>query len=428
MLYNFYKYFTIIFSPLITLFLYIRILFGKEDKKRIKERFGTPGIKRPEGDVIWFLCASVGEANAALSLIDRLLKLYDNKITVLLTTTSVTSANMLQKKLADKPNVIHQYTPIDTYKSVMNFLDFWQPIALINIESEIWPNIIALSHKYCRKVIIATAKMSTRSFRRWRKLNSIRNFIFNQIDICYPQSDGDEFKLRKLGIEKTIMLGNLKFDCPVPVVDEEYLAQLKGGIGDRKFICLASTHIEELEMLYKLYTKVEADFKNILFIFAIRHPNKGDETEKYLKDKGLIVKRRSRNDLITPDTNIYMYDEIGKMGTFYALSDIVVVCGSFVNHIGGHTPIEVIQHKCATLTAPYIKNNKVLFQELEKYDSTIICKDKHNIIQNMRAEIKNLINNPARCKEIIDNSYNTKERFKNIAHDMAKSIKENIEN
>ena len=184
MIYKIYQILTILLSPVINLYMWIRLKKGKEDKIRYKERFGYASIKRPEGDIIWVQCASVGESNSALPVIEKLIEKYNNKVTILITTGTITSAGTIAKKIAGKSNIIHQYTPIDEYFVIKRFLNYWKPKALITIESEIWSNMIVMAHKYCEKVMIVNAKISIKSFERWKMFKNFKETIFDSIDIC----------------------------------------------------------------------------------------------------------------------------------------------------------------------------------------------------------------------------------------------------
>ena len=62
---NLYKFMGLIFIPIIKLNLYLRLLNGKENKKRFAERFGISSFKRPKGEIIWIHAASVGEFKSA---------------------------------------------------------------------------------------------------------------------------------------------------------------------------------------------------------------------------------------------------------------------------------------------------------------------------------------------------------------------------
>lgn len=427
MIYKIYQILTILLSPIINLYMRIRLKKGKEDKIRYKERFGYASIKRPEGDIIWVQCASVGESNSALPVIEKLIEKYHNKVTILITTGTIASAGTIAKKIAGKSNIIHQYTPIDEYFVIKRFLNYWKPKALITIESEIWPNMIVMAHKYCEKVMIVNAKMSIKSFERWKMFKNFKETIFDSVDICYPQSQNDQFRLINLGIQNTIFLGNLKFDIPKLKIDDELLKKLKKEINGRDFVLCASTHIEENEELLKLYNKIKEKCKDILFILAIRHTNKSDEILNFFTKNGLVCKRKSKNESIDDKTNIYIFDEMGQMGTLFELSDIVLMAGSLVDKIGGHTPVEPAKHNCAILTGPFIKNNKSLFVELEKNAGCYIARNKKEYIKNLVENILDLLQNKKRVEMLKQNATFVCNKYSNVANNVANNIIENLE-
>ena len=422
-----YKLFTVIFSPLIDVYMLIRLMKGKEDKNRFKERFGYSTINRPEGKVIWFQCASVGESNSALPLIDKIIEKYEEEITVLITTGTITSAETINQKIKDKNNIIHQFTPIDKYFVIKRFLKHWKPDALITIESEIWPNMITMTHDVGNKVMIVNAKISEKSFNRWKKFKNLKERVFDAIDICYPQSQDDQYRLINLGIQNTIYLGNLKFDIPKLSVDNEFLKNLQESTQGRQIVLCASAHEEEKEVLVKVYNRLKNDFSDLIFIVAARHPNKSLAMYNYFIENDLRVKRKSFNEAIDLDTNIYLYDKMGDMGTLYEFSNIVLICGSLVNNIGGHNPIEAAKHKCAILTGPYISSNKSLFLELDKNNACIICSGKDEmLVENVYNNIHSLIKDETRLNELKENAINLCNKFSNVASNLANNIIVNL--
>lgn len=426
MIYKIYQILTIIFSPIIDVLMWVRLKCGKEDSKRIKERFGYSTIKRPIGDIIWIQCASVGESNSALPLIDKIIEKYDSKVTVLITTGTITSANIVSEKIKNKKNIIHQYTPIDKYFVIKRFLQFWKPKVLITVESEIWPNMIVMAHKVCEKVMIVNAKMSIKSFERWKMFKDLKETIFDAIDICYPQSQDDQYRLINLGIQNTIFIGNLKFDISKLNVNENLLKKLQAQIGSRKLVLCASTHVEENEKILEIYKKIKQEFDNIIFILALRHSNKSEDTFEFFTKNQINCKRKSKNEEILQNTEIFMFDEMGEMGTLFELTDISLMCGSLVEKLGGHTPVEPAKHGCAILTGPHIKNNKSLFVELEKNKACIICRNQKNIVDDLANSIVNLLKNKNKVIELQSNAKVVCDRFSNVANDVAKSIIENL--
>jgi 3-deoxy-D-manno-octulosonic-acid transferase len=418
--YSLYRLLTILLSPLINIFIFLRLICGKEDFKRYFERFAKASVARPEGGIIWVQSVSVGESVAALTLINKLLEI--KSISVLLTTTSKTSAELIAKKIKDNPRIIHQYSPIDKYSTIIKFLKYWKPLLFINIESEIWPNQIYLSNILSGRVVIASAKMSDKSFKRWNKFSKMRDAIFPLIKVCYPQSEEDDKRFKKLGVKETVMIGNLKLSSPKLSINQGYLNNLKDKIKERKIILFASIHVEEIEKVCDTYLKIkEQENQNLFSIFAIRHPNKSNEIYNFLNSKGLKVKRKSKNETIEDNTDIYMYDEMGEMGTLYEISEIVVLCGSFVDGIGGHNPVEITGFNCAIVTAPYITNNKNLFNELVINDACIV-NEGNDVVGEMSNVIIELLNNKGKINKLKDNALNLSNKYLHIVDNMVDDI------
>src|ERR1700744_4381173 len=126
-------------GPLLEFYLRRRMKAGREDAARFAERHGIPSKARPEGFLIWFHAASVGESMSMLRLVDRLLE-ERRDLSILVTTGTVTSAALVADRLEGR--VIHQYVPVDRPSWVRRFLDHWRPDCAVWIESEIWPNLL----------------------------------------------------------------------------------------------------------------------------------------------------------------------------------------------------------------------------------------------------------------------------------------------
>src|SRR5262249_15593486 len=118
-----YRNLTAFAAPLIIVWLYLRWLKGKEDKVRIRERFGYASLPRPKGELLWLHAASVGEANSVLLLINKIRE-HVPALHILLTTGTVTSAKLMQVRLPK--GIIHQYVPVDTPQAVDRFIWHWR--------------------------------------------------------------------------------------------------------------------------------------------------------------------------------------------------------------------------------------------------------------------------------------------------------------
>ena len=140
-MYFWYKIFTYLFYPFAPIYLFIRKLRKKEDQVRYKEKLSKINKLRDNGFLIWLHVASVGEAMSILPLIECFIE--EKKIDkILLTSITVSSGKILEKKYNQNPKVIHQFLPFDIPILTNKFLKHWRPNLSVFIDSEIWPNLI----------------------------------------------------------------------------------------------------------------------------------------------------------------------------------------------------------------------------------------------------------------------------------------------
>ena len=195
----------LLISPVVIIF---RILKNKEDSKRFLEKFSIPSKKRKKGKIIWFHGASVGEIMSIIPLI----KNYEKKKSIdqILITSSTLSSSKIIKNFKFK-KTIHQFYPVDHFIFTNIFLNYWKPDLAIFIESEIWPYMFKNLNDKKIPIILLNARISKRSFKKWKKLGKFSNSIFQIFNYTYPQNSESKHHLQKIGVNNIKNLGNLKF-------------------------------------------------------------------------------------------------------------------------------------------------------------------------------------------------------------------------
>ncbi|MBV6658176.1 MAG: 3-deoxy-D-manno-octulosonic acid transferase, partial [Devosiaceae bacterium] len=224
-------------SPLASSLVRARARRGKEDLVRRRERYGYASVQRPEGAVVWVHAASVGETIAILPLVARI---EASGAHVVLTTGTVTSAELAAKRLG--PRTIHQYAPLDLAPFVKRFLESWQPQLAIFVESELWPATFHALAKRSIPHVLVNARMSERSYLRWRRASGLIGEMLSRVTLCLAQTVDDAERYRVLGAPRVKVTGNLKFDTPAPRVDDDQLATLRKAINGRPLWLASSTH------------------------------------------------------------------------------------------------------------------------------------------------------------------------------------------
>ncbi|HRQ83405.1 MAG TPA: 3-deoxy-D-manno-octulosonic acid transferase, partial [Azospirillaceae bacterium] len=305
--------------------------------------------------------ASVGEANSALVLIEKLLA-EAPEVYVLLTTGTVTSAQVIADRLP--PRAFHQFAPVDLPDAVNGFLDHWRPDAALWMESELWPNQLAELRRRAIPAALVNARMSARSHRRWRRLPRTAEKLLSAFDKVLAQSPDDGERLAELGAKHVACVGNLKFSAAPPAADPAALADLAAAIGDRPLWLFASTHPGEEALAAAAHRQLAADLPDLLTVIAPRHANRGAEIAHQLHGLGLTATRRALGALPDAACGMYLADTMGELGLFCRLAPVVVMGGSFIPH-GGQNPVEPAQLGATVLYGPHMFNFSEITQRLE---------------------------------------------------------------
>ena len=356
-----------------------RLKAGKEDPNRINERRGqTPNI-RPEGEVIWFHAASVGESIALLGLIENIVE--ERPLTnILITTGTTASANLINTRLPKK--TIHQYVPLDVGKFVCNFLDHWRPNLAVFTESELWPCLIATAHARKVPLILINARISRKSFSKWKWLKGLVSSILSKFDIILCQDENTAKFIRKLSKSKIDpkVVGSLKESAPPLPFSEEDRSVISNQIGSRPIWLAASTHEREELMMAEAHEHARRFSRRLLLIIVPRHPNRGKKICSDLRNLGWQVSLRSGGEEINNYTEIYIADTFGEMGLWYRISSISFLGGS-MTEVGGHNPFEPATLGSAILHGPHVWSAAEAYEELGKVKASLQVKNPEELSQ-----------------------------------------------
>ena len=362
-----YSIATRLLRPAVPLLLRYREKRGKEEAARRNERLGIAVRPRLPGQLIWLHAASVGELNAVLPLADALRRARPG-LRFLFTTGTVTSARIAERRL--NADDVHQYVPLDAKAYLQRFLTHWRPDAAILTESEIWPNTILACHAHSVPLALVNGRISARSFSRWRKRPGIAKPLYSRFQLVLAQNEEMAQRFRDLGAPKVLAVGNLKIDAQPPPVDAQALAQLKAALGNRPFYVAASTHEGEEKLLGDVHRLVSVRLPGLCTVIAPRHPERGIAIGEMLKAAGLKTVLRSAGELPGPETDVYIADTIGELGTLYAASPIAFIGGSLVPH-GGQNPIEAVRHQTVVLSGPHWFNFTDAYETLRRFDAVV---------------------------------------------------------
>ena len=385
--YNILTNLTIIISPIIILY---RILRGKEDIKRVGEKFCIYSQKRNKKK-IWIHAASVGELMSIVPVIRKLEK--NKKIKDILLSTSTISSGKIFTKLKLK-KTSHIYFPLDNKYIVKRFIKCWQPKLAIFIDSEIWPNMFNNLKLSNIPIIIMNARITERSFNKWQIFPNFANQVFGKISLALPQNLETLKYLKLLKVKNIKTAGNLKYYGQKN--NQGHLAKsLRNKFKNFKVWCAASTHNDEEVLIGKLHKRLKKREKKLITIIIPRHVDRTNEIIHALNNLNLNCITHSSNQKLQKDTDIYLVNSYGESSRFYNLTNISFVGGSIIKH-GGQNPLEPARLGNYIINGPNVKNFKEIYtflNNLKMASSTSDMSKMENLILkklNTKAPNKNI--------------------------------------
>ena len=377
-----------IISPIILIY---RLIKKKEHIKRFKEKFCFFSEKNINGKLIWFHGASVGELQSIVPLLEKLER--NKKIKKILVTSNTLSSSKVLAGLNFK-KVIHQFFPIDTKFHTKKFLNYWKPSSVFFIDSEIWPNMYLNLKQKKIPITLINARITKKSFQRWKFFSNFSKKIFNTLDLCLASSIASKKYLLKLGATKVKFLGNLKFaQSENTKITTTY--NLKKFISSKKIWCASSTHKTEEKFCGEVHKELKKKYKNLLTIIIPRHIERVNEIKSEMLNLNLKVHTYESEKKIASNTEIYIVDAYGKTKTFYNLCKNVFLGGSLIKH-GGQNPLEATRYGCNILHGPYIENFKEIYTFLKKNKIS----HKINSQKKMAYELDKLLKKKPNSKKI----------------------------
>jgi len=382
--YNILTTLAIIISPIIIIY---RILKGKEDLKRVGEKFSIYSQKK-NNKKVWIHAASVGELMSIIPIIRKLEK--NSKIKNILLSTSTTSSAKIFNKLKLK-KTSHVYFPLDNNYIVKRFINYWQPKLAIFIDSEIWPNMFKNLYLKDITIIIMNARITERSFNKWQIFPKFAKKVFGGISLALPQNLETLKYLKLLKVKNIKIADNLKYYGQKN--NQDHVTKLlENKFRDFKVWCAASTHYNEEILIGKLHKKLKKKEKRLITIIIPRHISRTNEIKEALNKLNLSCISHSSNQKIQKNTDIYLVDSYGESSKFYNLTNVSFVGGSIIKH-GGQNPLEPARLGNYIISGPNVKNFKEIYAFLNNLKissfSSDILKMENLILKKLKNKTPN---------------------------------------
>ena len=321
-------------------------------RKLIGERYGRyQGAAPPL--VLWLHAVSLGETRAAAPLVERLRRAYP-QATVLITHMTATGRAAGRDLFGD--SVQQAWLPYDAPFAVRRFLAHFRPCAGLLMETELWPNLVALAREAHVPLYLVNARMSAKSARLYAAFPALTRPMLAALSGVAAQTDADAARLAALGAPQPVVTGNLKFDAAAATRDAESLGrELKVRFGEARptWVAASTRDGEEAMILDALAARPLP--AGTLTVIVPRHPQRFAAVADLLRERAVPFARRSDNAPVTDDIAVVLGDSIGEMEAYFTAADVAFIGGSLAP-LGGQNLIEPIGLGLPTLVGPHMFN------------------------------------------------------------------------
>ena len=356
--------------PLVLLRLLWRARRQPAYLRHVGERFGRYRVRAPLA-VIWVHAVSVGETRAAEPLVRALLERWPEH-SVLLTHMTPTGRDTARTLFKDEPRVLRAYLPYDVGCFVHAFLRRFRPMFGVIMETELWPNLLAACRRRRIPVMLANARLSDRSARRYARLPALTALTMKALAAIGAQTAADAARLTQLGARRVTVTGNIKFDITPP---PEMLAlgqTLRARIGERPVVLAASTREGEEAVLVDAFVRHAPG--DALLLLVPRHPQRFDAVAAELAARRLATQRRSADETIAAHTRVLLGDSMGEMFAYYAAADVALIGGSWLP-FGGQNLIEACAVGTPVVVGPHTFNFQAVAQDAVRAGAALRAED-----------------------------------------------------
>jgi 3-deoxy-D-manno-octulosonic-acid transferase len=370
-------------APLVIAMEAWKALTNPDYRGRLRQRLGF-GVPRPPADCLWVHGVSVGEVQAAAALVQALRRRHAD-IPVVVSTVTPTGMQRARALFGD--TVQHCYLPYDLPGAVRRFLDRTRPRVAIILETEIWPTLYASLGRRNIPLVMASARVSTRSLGRYRRMASLfRETLSHGIQVgAQTPSDAERFLEIGAPADRVRVTGNVKFDLEIPAPAIDAGRAFRAGCASRRPVWIAgSTHEGEEEAVLAAHARVRERHPDALLLLVPRHPQRFESVRALLRRRGVGFAQRSSGEEPGAAQPVFLVDTLGELQMFYAAADVAFVAGSLVP-VGGHSLLEPAVLGLPMLSGPHTHNAQDVADLFEQCGALAIVRDADELAARVGA-------------------------------------------
>ncbi len=348
---------------------------------------------------IWVHAASLGEVNAVKPILLELRRRLPTT-QILLTTTSETGMKAAAKigngisaalSVLDVPHLRRkQFHQLD-------------PGLICIVETEIWPNMLYEAAKKKIPVLFLNARMSESTLSRLRKTSTMLKYVSASVGEIFASAESDAQRFKQLFSAPVTLAGNIKGAVSLAAYDKESIRKQWNFDATDFIVCAGSTRPGEEKMILEMLPRLQREIPNIKIIVAIRHPQRSQEVRGIFRKTGF----RAFGDPqpAKGSAGVFILDVLGQLDKAYAMCDLALVGGSFVD-FGGHNPLEPVFYHKPVIMGPHHSSCENTVKALLEADAIRVVD-----AEDLADQIISLWRDPNMASQLGQNGQKVLERF-----------------
>ncbi len=369
------------------------------------QRFGKIIRRSPAQKCIWIHAVSVGEVNAAKTIIVEIQERFSDFEIVISTTTDTGFARA--NNLFSREHQVF-YFPFDFSLVMHRAFNNIRPAICLLMELEVWPNFVDIAQQLNVPVIIVNGRISDKSFSRYSKIKPFTKMVFGKVSLALAQTQEYASRFKEIGApnENVVVTGSLKYDT-AQITDKvegaDAVAHRLKIDNERLWIAGATGPGEEEIVLdiFKQLTKQE-QFKDLWIVIVPRKPERFDEVAQLIGEAGFDYVRYSEfkgTDKISREkTHVILGDTMGDLRKFYCLATVIFV-GRTLVPMGGSDMMEAAALGKCTIFGPHAFNFKQTVEVLLENQGAIMVENQEQLLGAMQK----CLAEPEYAKKIAEN-------------------------
>jgi 3-deoxy-D-manno-octulosonic-acid transferase len=355
------------------------------------QRFGKVSRRSPDKRCIWLHAVSVGEVNAARTIIKELETQFADFELVISTTTDTGFARATT--LFSKDHEVF-YFPFDFSWVILRAFGRLRPTICLLMELEVWPNFVAIAQRLNVPVVVVNGRISDRSFPKYTRVKALVRPIFRKVTLVLAQTEEYARRFKEIGVsaENVVVTSSVKYDT-AQIADKVEGADALAArlhIRDERLWVAGGTGPGEEEILLRAFQRIvqKDEFRDLRLVIVPRKPERFDEVARLIEQSGFDLIRYSEAKKGAAESTekssvVILGDTMGDLRKFYSLATIIFVGRSLVP-MGGSDMIEAAALGKCTIFGPHTFNFTQTVEALLAGEGAIEAKDGEELVQTVQ--------------------------------------------